>query len=132
MLIPLSCGRGNALQVHELAELFHPAAAYRHLEIQILQPQNIGVIKPGFDFADLVQVDAERAVAAEEVSGREFIAEFGDVHRHDVGFTPCIDKRHFFMRFGIVNIVDRRDDDPFVLHQINRVVFPRYRAGAGG
>lgn len=110
------------LQVHELAELFHSAAAYRHLKIQILQPQYIGVVKPGFDFADLVQVDAERAVAAEEVGGREFIAEFGDVHRHDVGFTPRIDKCHFFMRFGIVNIVDRRDDDPFVLHQINCVV----------
>ena len=69
MLIPLSCGRGNALQVHELAELFHPAAAYRHLKIQILQPQNIGVVKPWLDLADLMQVDAERAVAAEKMAG---------------------------------------------------------------
>ena len=74
MLIPLSCGRGNALQVHELAELFHPAAAYRHLKIQILQPQNIGVIKPGFDFADLVQVDAERAVGSLLQNSVMFIA----------------------------------------------------------
>ena len=35
------------LQVHELAELFYLAAAHRHLKIQILQTQNVGVVKPG-------------------------------------------------------------------------------------
>jgi hypothetical protein len=57
------------LQVHQLAKLFHLAATHRHLKIQILQPQNIGVVKPWLDLADLMQVDAERTVAAEKMAG---------------------------------------------------------------
>lgn len=52
--------------MHQLAKIFHLAATYRHLKIQILQPQNVGIVKPGLDLADLVQVYAERTVAAEK------------------------------------------------------------------
>ncbi|VTP73528.1 Glucokinase [Leclercia adecarboxylata] len=41
---PVKCrSPGFLLQVHQLAKLFHLAATHRHLKIQILQPQNIGV-----------------------------------------------------------------------------------------
>ena len=70
MVIPLSIGGGERSQVHQLAKLFYLAAAHRHLEVEILQTQNIRVVKPGLDLADLVQIDAKRTVAAEEVRRR--------------------------------------------------------------
>jgi hypothetical protein len=41
-----------------------------------------------------------------------------------------VDKRHLFMRFGIVDIVDGRHDDTFILDQINGVILTYRRAGA--
>ena len=54
MQSPLPQERAFSLQVHQLTKLFHLAAAYRHLKIQIFQTQNVGVVKPRFDLADLI------------------------------------------------------------------------------
>ena len=59
---------GKRLQAHQLAKLFHLAAADRHFKLKIAQPQNVGIVEPGHDLADLRQVNAVRAVAAEKCS----------------------------------------------------------------
>ena len=47
------------LKAHQLPEFFYLAAADRDFKVQITEPQNIGIVKPRLDLADLVQVDAE-------------------------------------------------------------------------
>ncbi len=69
-------------------------------------------------------------MAAEKVCCRQLAAEFGNVHRHHVRFPPRIDKRHLFVRFGVIDIVDRRHDDALVFDQIYGVVFAYSRGGA--
>lgn len=61
----------------------------------------------------------------------EFAAKLGDVHRHDVRFTPRVHKRHLFMRFRIVDVVDGRHDNTLILDQVNGVILTYCRAGAG-
>ena len=72
------------LEMHDLAKLFHLAAAHRHLKLQVAQAQNVGVIKPWLYLANFIQVDAKGAVAAEKLAGRQPGAKLGDVHRHYV------------------------------------------------
>lgn len=55
--------------MHELAKLFHLAAAHRNLKLKVTKPQNIGVVEPWFDFANFVQIDAVRAVTAKKCAG---------------------------------------------------------------
>lgn len=60
---------------------------------------------------------------------RQLAAKLGNVHRHYVGFTPRIDKGHFLVRFSVIDIVNWRDDDSLIFHQINGVILTRYRRG---
>lgn len=62
----ISCRTYLQLQPHQLAKFPHFAAADRHLKIQVAQFENIGVVEPGLDLADLAQVDAVRTVTPEK------------------------------------------------------------------
>ncbi len=54
------------LQAHQCTKGFYLTAAHRHFKFQLVQPQNIGIIEPGYDLADFRQIDAVRTVAAKE------------------------------------------------------------------
>ncbi|MNO05737.1 hypothetical protein D3C81_2272440 [compost metagenome] len=62
-------------------------------------------------------------MAAEEMAFRQTVAKLGDIHWHHIGFAARIHKGHFFVRFSVINIVNIGNDNPLVLHQINRQRF---------
>ncbi len=67
--------------------------------------------------------------SGKKCDGGSLLQKFGNVHRHYVGFTPRIDKGHFLVRFGVIDIVNWRDDYSLIFHQINGVILTRYRRG---
>lgn len=76
-------GAFRSLQIHQLAKLFHFTATDRNLKLRVTQAQHIGVVEPRLNFPNFAEIYAIRAVAAEEMRGGQFAAEFSNVHRHD-------------------------------------------------
>ena len=70
-------------------------------------------------------------MAAEKVRRRELAAKLRNIHWHDIGFTFGVDKRHLFMRFCVIDIVNTGDDDAFIFHQVDCRILAWGRAGTG-